>query len=180
VRRRALAAGGIALVLAAVAWLVLREHKTQYVHRADPAFSVLYKAKVVHRVPGQLMTLTVRRGAMHGTVVARRYALPDYEGDVAGALPVLAERLIPPGRRITSDRRARLNTAPGYEIGFAWDGGEGKDLILVPPDVRHPREGVLLSYRLSRPPGRQPLRIRRAAQALRSALRSFEFGTDRF
>jgi hypothetical protein len=176
VRRRALAAGGIALALAALAWLALRDGKAEYVHHGEPAFSVHYKAKVVHRRPGQLLTLTVRRGPMHGSVVAKRYALPEYEGDVAGVLPVVGERLLPPSRRVTADGRARLNDAPGYEVGFALRGGEGKDLLLVDPDAAHPREGVLLSYRLFRPAGRQPLRIRRAAQALRSALRSFEFG----
>jgi hypothetical protein len=180
VRRRALAAGGVALALAALYWLVLRDTKAQYVHRGDPAFSVLYKAKVVHRRPGQLLTLFVRRGRMRGTLVVRRYELPDYEGDVAGVLPVLAERLVPHGAHLTADRRARLNTAPGYEIGFSVRAGEGKDILLVPPEAEHPRAGVRLSYRLTRPPGRQPLRVRRAAQALRSALRSFEFGTDRF
>ncbi len=182
-RRRALAVGGTALVLAALYWFVVRDPfggRTQFVHRSEPAFNVLYRGTVVRREPGALLTLRARRGRLSGSVVVRRYALPDYEGDVAGILPTLAERLIEPGVRLTSDGRTRLNTAPGYEIAFTSPAGEGRDVILVPPEVEQPREGVLLSYRLTKPAGPRPPRVRRAAQALRSALRSFQFGTDRF
>ena len=57
--------------------------------------------------------------------------------------------------------------------------GEGTDLYVVPdePDVR---DGVVLSYRLTKLRGRQPRRLRKAAKLMRSALRSFEFGPDRF
>jgi hypothetical protein len=180
VKRRALAAGAVAVVVAAVSWLVLREDKARYVHRGTPAFSVLYKDKVVQRDRGPgLLALRVERGRMRGSVVVRPYELPEYEGDVAGVLPIEGEKLIEPGSHLTADKRIRLNTAPGYEVAFTGKGGEERHLILVPPDVEHPRTGVLLSYTLTRPRGRQPLRVRRAAQALRSALGSFEFGTDR-
>jgi hypothetical protein len=191
VKGRALAVGGIALALVALWWLVLRETKARFTHHGEPAFSVLYKAKVVHRRPGPgLASFSVARGGMRGSLVVVRYALPDYTGDLAGAVPIVAEHRARDlarrydGFRLTADNRARLHDAPGYELGFSFRTttgvGEGTDLILVPPDVAHPRDGVLVSYRLTKPAGPQPLRIRRAAQALRSAFRSFEFGTDRF
>ena len=179
-RRRALAAGAVAVLVAALSWLVLRDGgKTRYVHDGEPAFTVLYKNKVVRPGPTTgLVSLRVARGRMRGSLVVRPYELPEYEGDVAGVLPLEGEKLMEPGTRLTADGRIRVNTAPGYEVAFTGEAGEERHLILVPPDAEHPRAGVLLSYSLTRPPGRQPRRVRRAAQALRSALGSFEFGTD--
>lgn len=195
-RRRAIIAAAIAVV-GVLVWLVFvrdpLDGNEQVVHRGDPVFNVLYKDGVIRRVaprPEELLRLRARRGPLLATATVRRLTLPPYEGDVAGILPVFADaharalskRL--PGFEQTVDTRARVHTAPGYEVGFTFTTpkgiGEGTDLLVMPPSEQQPRDGVLLSYRLTKPEGRQPRRLRKAAKAMRSAFRSFQFGEERF
>lgn len=195
-RRRAIAAGALVLVAGLVYFAFIRDPfdgATQVVHRGDPVFNVLYKDSVIRPVeprPGELLRLRAKRGRLLATTTVRRLRLPAYEGDVAGLLPVFADgharRLSQRYRGFaqTVDTRARVHTAPGYEVGFTFTTprgvGEGTDLLVMPFDEERPRDGVVLSYRLTKPDGRQRRRLRKAAQAMRSALRSFEFGPDRF
>lgn len=195
-RRRAVIAGAVLAAGALVYLLFVRDPlggNAQVVHRGRPVFNVLYKDDIVRRVPprpGELLRLRVRRGPLLATTTVRRLRIPDYRGDVAGLLPVVADgyaRALAKrydGFRLTADNRARVHTAPGYEIGFAFSTpsgiGEGTDLLVMPFDEKHPRDGVVLSYRLTKQSGRQPRRLRKAAKAMRSAFRSFEFGPDRF
>lgn len=194
-RRRAVIAAAVTLA-GVLVWLAFVrdpfDGNEQVVHRSKPVFNVLYKDPVVRTVAprsGELLRLRSRRGALLATTTVRRLRLPAYEGDVAGLLPVFADahaRALAaryPGFRQTVDTRARVHTSPGYEVGFTFASpkgyGEGTDLLVL-PDEPSARDGVLLSYRLTKPDGRQPRRLRKAAKAMRSALRSFEFGPDRF
>lgn len=193
-RRRAFVAAAVVAVGVA-GWLVLRDPLdglTQAEHRGRPAFTVLYDRELMRPVatrPGELLRLRARRGPLVTTTVVRRLRLPPYAGDVSGLLPVQADGVARalgrrhPGFRLTADTRARVHGAPGYEVSFTWTAprgvGAGTDLLLVPPDAVRPRDGVVLSYRLTKPAGRQPLRRRRTAKAMRSALRSFQFGLER-
>ena len=88
------------------------------------------------------------------TLSVRPLTLPDYEGDVAGLLPVWATNNLP---RARAEGRARIGGAPGYQVRSA----AGTDVVLVPDEAGATR-GVRLTLR-----GR--------SRALRSALRSFEF-----
>ncbi len=194
--RRAIIAGAVLIVGALVYLVFIRDPldgNAQVVRAKAPAFNVLYKDDIIRKVkarPGELLRLKAKRGPLLATTTIRRLRIPDYRGDVAGLLPVYADGHARglagryDGFRQTVDGRARVHTAPGYEIGFTFttpDGiGEGTDLLVMPFDEEHPRDGVLLSYRLTKPDGRQPRRLRKAAKAMRSAFRSFEFGTDRF
>jgi len=180
----------------AVYALVIRDPlggKALYVHRADPAFNLLYNPRLVERVDpraGELLRLRAHRGRLFAAATVERLRLPSYRGDVAGLLPVLAEnrarRLAAEleSLRLTADGRARVRTAPGYLLAYRFGSRrrprEGIDLVLVAPDEPGTRDAVLLRFRLVKPAGRQPRRRRLAARATRSALRSFEFGSDRF
>jgi len=194
--RRTLAAVGAGLVLAGLVYLlVLRDPldgKIQYVHAGAPVFNVLLTPEVVRRVPpraGELLRLQAGRGPVQATTTVRRLRLPAYRGDVAGLLPVLADaharrlaRTVP-GFRLRADGKARVNTAPGYQVGFSFASpagkGEGIDVLVVPPETPGVRDGVILSYRATRPKRRIRPRLRAAAKAMRLAFRSFEFGPDR-
>jgi hypothetical protein len=194
VKRRALIAA-VLLSVVGGGWLVLRDPldgKTQYVRDRAPSFNVLYKQRPVRIVRprgDELLRLVVRRGDLRGLATVRPVPVPEHSGDVSGALPILGDRIareLAPqfaGFQLTDDTRARVHTAPGYEIGFTYrDGatrrGEGAELVVVEPE--HGREAVQLSLRITKPDARQPHRVRKAARALRSAFRSFEFGPDRF
>jgi hypothetical protein len=193
-RRRAIVAGALVVAGVLVYLAFLRDPfdgNTQVLHRAKPVFNVLYNDDVIRKVKpraGELLRLRARRGALLTTTTVRRLRLPAYQGLVSGALPVFADahaRALAQrydGFALTVDTRARVHTSPGYELGFTFTTptgiGEGTDLLVVPKDTS--RDGVILSYRLTKPSGRQPRRLRKAAKAMRSALRSFEFGPDRF
>ncbi len=195
-RRRAIIAGVVSVVGVVVWFAFVRDPfdgNTQVVHRGKPVFNVLYKDPIIRSVeprPGELLRLRAKRGPLLTTTTVRRMHLPAYRGDVAGLLPVFADaRARALAQRYRGfeqivDTRARVHTAPGYEVGFTFKTpagiGEGTDLLVVPFDSEQPREGVILSYRLTKLPGRQPRRLRKAAKAMRSAFRSFEFGPDRF
>lgn len=194
-RARAIVAAAVAVAGVLVYLAFLRDPfdgNAQALHRARPVFNVLYKAPVIRRVaprPGELLRLRAHRGKLLTTTTVRRLRLPPYRGDVAGLLPVFADARARelakryPGFDQTVDTRARVHTSPGYEIGFTFRSpkgyGEGTDLLVL-PDEPGIRDGVVLSYRLTKATGRQPRRLRQAAKLMRSALRSFEFGADRF
>jgi hypothetical protein len=192
-RTTLLAAAGIVAVIV-IAALLLRDPlngKAQLVHRSAPVFNLLYKPPVrrVAARPGELERLQARRGPLRATTTVTRLRLPAYRGYLAGVLPVFADNAARrlarryPRFHLTGDTRARVHTSPGYELDFTFaEGGRlgfGTDLFVV-PDKPGERDGVVLSYRLTKPPGRQPKPRRKAAKTMRSAFRSFEFGPDRF
>ena len=165
------AAVGAVVALAALYWFVVRDPyagRTLYVHRAAPAFTLLYRRPGLQRTPGALLRLAGRRG----TVTVTALALPDYEGDVTGVLPVVAEDRIRalaarlPHFTLTTDARDLVHDAPAYEIAFRSARGSGSDLLVVPS--LHARSGVVVS-----------VRQRRAAPALTAAQQSFAFGSRR-
>jgi hypothetical protein len=153
-----------ALVLAGVAAvLLLRSGPAKLVHASAPVFNVLQEPGVrrVAARQGELMRL--RAGRV--TLAVRALELPPYEGDVAGLLPVYATTHS--AARPAAEGKARLNRAPGYEVTFPG----GSDTFLVPHE--RASTGVVL---VLREPAGAP---RRAVRAMRSALRTFEFGTGR-
>jgi hypothetical protein len=184
-RRTLLAAAGIVVVIAAAWYFVLRDPlggKTDALHRGRPTFSLLYDASVIHRAPpshaGELLRLRAHQGPLVTATTVRPFTLPPYRGDVAGILPIYAENQLRSlsgavaGFQLTADNRARVHKAPGYEIGFTFTVGtgrigEGTDLYVVDPDATHPRTGLVVSYRLTKVPGRQPKRRRKVAKQMR-------------
>ncbi|MEJ7892162.1 MAG: hypothetical protein WKF94_05940 [Solirubrobacteraceae bacterium] len=182
-RNRVAAALGVAVVVAAGVYvLAIRDpldSKTLYVHDGAPVFTVLYDDEQmvpVAREPGELLRLRGARRELVATLSVRRTQLPPYDGDVVGVLPVFADNYARErGLRLTTDTRARINGAPGYELGYAG----GTTLILVPEETPGTRDAIVLTFAEKQPPGRDQGGGQRVSLAMRSALRSFAFGADR-
>jgi hypothetical protein len=159
-------------------------------HRSAPVFTLLYPPAQVHRTaprPGELLRMTSRRGALRMAVTVRHLTLPPYRGSIAGLLPIYADRQARalaaglPRFRALTDGKARLNDAPGYQLGYRYGPPnhrtQGIDVFVVLNDGD--REGVLLRYRQTNPPGGPNGPQRDLVKATRAAFRSFRFGLDR-
>jgi hypothetical protein len=178
-----------ALVLAALVGLVVlvtHDGPRQVVTDADPKFNVLVERPVREVRPhaGEMLRLEARRRGDELALTARRLDLPPYEGHVPGGLlPLVAEERIAGLRssagdfRLRDEGKARLNNAPGYQIGYVTGHGrertKWRDTFLVPEDGPF-AQGVLLSYS-QRYRGRP---FKPARKAMREAIQSFSFGTE--
>jgi hypothetical protein len=179
------------LVLGAiVVALALRGHDVRMVHRSPPVFNLRY-AKVLHRSPphpGVLLELEGRRGDLFlQSLTIRPLHLPPYRGAVSGLLPVYAE----PHVRAVSRRydgfvalgegKARINEAPGYQVGFRARLGRrtiyGREILLV-PDEPGAREGVVITLVQTHASGAHSVDDVGAVGALKKPLRSFRFGVE--
>ena len=183
------AAAALAVIAAALYLLVFRDPSgglAEFRHEAAPAFTVLYDDALLDVLEGpDMLTLRGERKGLEATLRVAPLALPEYEGDVAGLLPVLAEnraRSLGLGDlRVIADKRARIHGAPGYEYGVEDPAGTRTTLVvLLPPDEAAPREGVLLRYDRRQSPERDRGGGRRVALAMQDALRSFQFGDERY
>jgi len=194
VAERVTVAAGLLLLLGALGTLLISPYiarKAQLVHRGNPTFNLVYPAQVVHRVaphPGELARLEAHRQRVSATLTARPLHLPAYAGIVSfGLLPVYEHRYVQrlrrqyPGFELRDEGKARINGAPGYQVGFragrrghyTW----GRDILFIPRDDAV-RDGVLVSLRLINV-GKPTKREQRLIDAVRGVLRSFAFGTDR-
>lgn len=183
-------AAAAALAVLAIAGYLLLVHDPdggleRHVHRGDPAFSVLYDGDLLRPRDGGLLTLAGSRKELEVLLTVTPLRLPEYEGDVAGLLPVHADnharRIGLGGAQVTADRRARVHGAPGYELGFEPAPGARTTLLfLVPAGDPGARDGVLLRYDERQPPERDRGGGRRLALAGRAALRSLQFGAERY
>ncbi len=167
--------------------------KQQVVHRQAPVFSVLLTPGLVKRAtprPGELLRLQGHRRGLGLAVTVRALHLPAYRGDVAGLLPAFtagyAARLAGSvsSFRLQADGKARVHTAPGYQVGFSYGSAErpgtGIDILAVPPELPGVRDGAIITFRQVKGRRRLGARGRALVKAMRSAFRSFEFGPDRF
>jgi hypothetical protein len=188
---RVIAAVAVLLVVA-VGVLIARSNEDLKLleHRSAPVFTLLYPPAQVHRVAprtGEVLRMTSRRGALRTAVTVRRLTLPQYRGSIAGLLPVYADRQARalaaglPQFRALADGKARINDAPGYQLRYRYGPPDrrtqGIDVFVVPNDGD--REGVLLRYRQTNPPGGPRGPQRDVVKATRKAFRSFRFGLDR-
>ena len=176
---------GLALAAILVAVIVGGQGREHLVfEEADPQFNVLYDSEQLRSTrlgPGELMHLQGRRRGVLAEVVVSELELGPYEGDVSsGVLPIEAEVLIAdaqaarPGFEVTDEGRARVNDAPGYQVGYRADGEvSGRDVLVV--EGPQARRGYLLSLRIDG----QPSRARELVRQARKAFRSFRFGTGR-
>jgi hypothetical protein len=184
----------VALLLAIVAAVALRSGDggaRQLVYRGNPTFNLLHSPRV-HRVApheGELVRLESHRGDVTAYVVVRPLRLPPYAGNVtSGLMPVYGSRRADelrrqiPGLQVRDEGSARVNDAPGYQIGFqAQSAGVwtyGRDVLVVPVD-RGAREGVLLSLRQMKHGAPLDARDRPLVERVKKAFRSFRFGTER-
>jgi hypothetical protein len=187
----ALAALG-AVAVAVLAWLALRPTPNQsgvVVH--DPVTYNLIYPDALHRVAphsGETLRLQSRSGPPQSFVV-HTLRLAPYKGDVSAALTFLSSSLIDEMRGQyhgfvwRGDGRVNINKQPGYQIIFQArvDGRTtyGRRVLLVAKPDPPPREGVDMTILAARSPSVPNLDSVGATGALKTAYRSFRFGTAR-
>src|SRR3954452_4155422 len=188
--RLALAALAALVVVLALYVVLLRGDakaaKRAVIVRAPVAFNFVYRAPFRKQPPqaGEL----ARVGSKDQSFSVRELRLPAYRGDAAGFLPLYAARLQQqmardlPGFVWRSDGRANINKRQGFEIVFQFRRSDGTltygRRILLLPDVTA-RQGADIWATAPRSPA-----IVRADDVghnggLKTALRSFRFGTER-
>jgi hypothetical protein len=184
------AIGGVAAVV--VAWLALRPDPNQstVVIREPVTYNLIYP-DALRRLPprsGETLRLESRSGPPQSFVV-HPLRLQPYKGDVSAAMTFLSSTLIPQMREQYTDfvwrgdGRVNINKQPGYQIIFQAhvDGHTtyGRRVLLVAKPDPPPREGVDLTILAARSPSVPNLDSVGATGALKTAYRSFRFGTDR-
>jgi hypothetical protein len=194
--RIALVAVAALVVIAAAAFLLRdrRDTRSQAVVRTPVAFNLLYPKPLERVAPRGREVLRLQTPA--GTAAPQSVAvtplrLPPYRGDVGAVLlgmsgPLIAQmqRTIP-GFVERADGRVNYNRQPGYEIQFqAKIGGRttyGRRTLLVPGGDTPPRQGVDIMMLAARSPSVPNVNAVAATNggALKTAIRSFRFGTDR-
>jgi hypothetical protein len=190
VLRLGLAALGGVVVVAILYALVLRgdgvDAKRAVIVRSPIAFNYVYRAPFRRLTPqsGEL----ARVGSRVQDFSVRELRLPAYRGDAAGFLPLYAAQQEAqmarryPGFTWRSDGRANINKQQGFEIVFQFrrPGGPltyGRRVLLLPGVTA--RQGVDILVTAPRSAA-----IVRADDVghnggLKTALRSFRFGTQR-
>jgi len=182
---------GLLVAGAVVAALLLaRADEVRYVHRSAPVFNLRY-ADVLERLPprpGVLLALEGRRGDLflQGMSI-RPLRLPPYRGAVSGMLPLYAVRHMEDVRRrfgaidVLEEGKARINDAPGYQVGFrARRQGRtlyGREVLLV-PDEPGAREGVAITVVQTNAVGAHSIEDAGTVGAIKKPFRSFRFGTE--
>jgi hypothetical protein len=190
VLRLGLAALGGFVIVALLYVLILRgegaDAKRTVVVRTPVAFNFVYRAPF-QRLPPPAGDLA-RVGSQTQSFSVRELKLPPYRGDAAGFLPLYAAQQETrmarqfPGFVWRSDGRANINKQQGFEIVFQFRGPGGRltygRRVLLLPSVTA-RQGADILVTAPRTPA-----IVRADDVgrnggLKTALRSFRFGTER-
>jgi hypothetical protein len=160
--------------------------KRAVIVRTPVAFNFVYRRPFAKEQPQG--TETARVGSQTQTFAVSPLQLPPYQGDAAGFLPLyaaqqesaMARRF--PGFVWRSDGRANINKQQGFEIVFQYRGDDGRlsygRRIFLLPNVTS-RSGADILVTAPRSPA-----IVRADDVghnggLKTALRSFRFGTER-
>jgi hypothetical protein len=181
-----------AVAVAVAAWLALRPTPGEHgaVVREPIAYNLIYTGALRRVAPrsGETLRLQSRSGPPESFVV-HPLRLAPYRGDVSAALTFLSAHLIDEMRGQyrdfvwRGDGRVNINKQPGYQIIFQArvDGRTtyGRRVLLVAKPDPPPREGVDLTILAARSPSVPNLDSVGATGALKTAYRSFRFGTDR-
>jgi hypothetical protein len=183
------------VVLAAL--LVLRREENdgrlQAVVREPIAYNLVYPPTLQRVRPHGRETLRLQTpaGAKDPQSFAvTPYTLPPYHGDSTGILTLMSANLITqmgkqyPGFVWRGDGRVNYNRQPGYEILFQAriDGRTtyGRRTILLPGGDTPPKAGVDITMLAARSEAIPRVdAVGAAAGALKTAIRSFRFGTER-
>jgi hypothetical protein len=185
-----------ALVVVLLAYVGLRGTEDNRPHAVvtEPiAYNLIYPAPLARVRPhtGETLRLQTPPGTKAPQSFAvKPFRLPAYHGDSTGILTLMSANMITrmsrtyPGFVWRGDGRVNYNRQPGYEILFqAKIGGRttyGRRTMLVPGDQATPREGVditMLAGRSTAVPRVDA--VGSASGALKTAIRSFRFGTER-
>jgi hypothetical protein len=185
-----------ALVVVVLAVVVLRgaeDNRPQAVVREPIAYNLIYPAPLARVRPhaGETLRLETAPGTTAPQSLAvKPFRLPPYHGDSTGILTLMSATMITrmastyPGFVWRGDGRVNYNRQPGYEILFqARIGGRttyGRRTMLVPGGDAPPREGVDITMLAARSPAIPRVdAVGSASGALKTAIRSFRFGTER-
>jgi hypothetical protein len=185
-----------ALAVAALALLAIRgtkDDRAQAVVREPIAYNLVYPPALQRVRPHKGETLRLQTPP--GTAAPQSFAvkslrLPPYRGDSTGILTLMSANLIArmqrtvPGFVWRGDGRVNYNRQPGYEIVFqARIGGRttyGRRTMLLPGGDTPPHEGVDITMLAARSPAvPRADAVGSASGALKTAIRSFRFGTER-
>jgi hypothetical protein len=186
----------VVLALTVAAFVAFRlsgaEPPEHYVHRGQPAFNFTHSDVLRRRAPspaGEQVLLEHRRGSLFvQSFAVRRVQLPPYEGDVAGIVPVAAERLLDSLERrhtefeLVGEGKARINEAPGYQVFFRARLGERRLLgrvVMLPEPKPGSRRAVALELLGTPVSGVSTARDMGTNEVLKQPLRSFRFGVER-
>lgn len=184
---------GAGVLLVALAALALRggEDRRTVVVRGEPTFNLVHPAALERVDPqaGELLRLERRAdGRVTQRLTVRAVRVPAYRGDIGGLLPAFASRLVDAAERtdpafvLRGEGRIRVNELPGYAYLFQTRvGGRttyGRRLLLFAeePGVRLGADVLLLAERSESVPRADAVG---SNGALKTALRSFRFGTER-
>jgi hypothetical protein len=187
------AAAGVVVLLAALLFRDTRDTRAHAVVRAPVAYNLVYPHTLVRARPRGPETLRLQTPP--GTKEPQSFAvtplrLPPYRGDATALLTVMSADLISrmraslPGFVWRGDGRVNYNRQPGYEILFqAKIGGRttyGRRTLLVPGGDTPPRAGVDITILAARSPAIPRVdAVAATSGALKTAIRSFRFGTER-
>jgi hypothetical protein len=187
--RVALAALGVLVVVLLGYALFLRgggaQAKRAVIVRSPVAFNFVYRAPFRKEAPlaGEL----ARVGSKDQSFSVRELKLPAYRGDAAGFLPLYAAQQEAqmardlPGFQWRTDGRANINKQQGYEIVFQYrPAGKltyGRRIFLLPTVTA--REGADIWLFAPRSPAVVHADDVGHNGGLKTALRSFRFGTER-
>jgi hypothetical protein len=189
-------AAAAALVVVALVAVVLRDSRDTRAHavvRRPIAYNLVYPPSLVRVRPHgrETLRLETRRGAADPQSFAvTPFTLPPYHGDSTGILTLMSANLITrmratiPGFIWRGDGRVNYNRQPGYEILFQSKiGGRttyGRRTLLVPGGDTPPREGVDITMLAARSDAIPRVdAVAASTGALKTAIRSFRFGTER-
>lgn len=184
---------GVLLVAGALTIAVrTRPDETTVIVRGPATFNLIYPSQL-QRVtqPGALLALRRERadGLFLDSYVVRALSLPAYRGVAGGLLPVYADGYLKRMRRryasarLQLEGRTRINNAIGYQLVMQAKQGRRtlyvRHLLLVPEEPEGVRRGVVIEIE-STPAAGTPNAIGNGnAGPLKTALRSFRFGTSR-
>ena len=185
-----------ALILIALAALALRgseDNRTQAVVREPIAYNLVYPPSLQRVKPQGNETLRLETAP--GTeapqsFTVKPFTLPPYHGDSTGILTLMSANMITrmskqyPGFIWRGDGRVNYNRQPGYEILFqAKLNGKttyGRRTLLVPGGDAPPKEGLDITMLAARSEAIPRVdAIGSASGALKTAIRSLRFGTER-
>jgi hypothetical protein len=185
-----------ALILVALAALALRgteDNRTRAVVREPLAYNLVYPPSLQRVKPQANETLrleTAPGSEAPQSLAVKPFTLPPYHGDSTGILTLMSANMITrmskqyPGFVWRGDGRVNYNRQPGYEILFqARLNGKttyGRRTLLVPGGDTPPKEGLDITMLAARSEAIPRVdAVGSASGALKTAIRSLRFGTER-